>query len=74
MEGEELNTDTPPNVPFSILVPFGHTHSMTGLVLRLCPKVTSQVRLQVAPAMEEPELEIVTPGGAGPALTQNDDV
>ena len=36
VEGEELNTDTPSNVPFSILVPFGHTHSMTGLVLRLC--------------------------------------
>ena len=73
VEGEELKTDTPSNVPFSILVPFGHTHSMTGLVLNLCPKVTSQVRLRVAPAMEEPELEIVTPGGEGPA-TQNGEV
>ena len=74
MEGEELNTDTSSNVLFSILIPFGHTHSMTSLILRLCPKVTSQVRLRVAPAMEEPKLEIVTPGGAGPALTQNDEV
>ena len=74
MKGEELNTDTPPNVPFLIRVPFGNTHTMTGLIISLCPKVTSQVRLRVAPAMEEPKLEIVTQGGAGPTLTQNDDV
>ena len=73
-EGEELNTDTPSNVPFSIQVPFGNTHSMTGLSLRSCAKVTLQVRLWVVPAMDEPELVMVTSGGAIPIFTQDDEI
>ena len=74
MEGEELNTDTPSNVPFSILVLLGHTHSMKGLSLRTCAKITLQVRLRGAPAMEEPETETVTSGGSLPIFTQDDEI
>ena len=74
VEGEELKTDTPSNVPFSISVPFGCTHSMTGLSLRSCAKITLQVRLRGAPTMEEPEPVIVTSGGSLPIFTQDDEI
>ena len=74
MEGEEQKTDTPSNVPFSILVSFGHTYSMTCLSLRSCTKITLQVRLLVVPAMEEPKLVKVSSGGTISIFTQDDEI
>ena len=74
VEREEQKTDTPSNVPFSILVPFRCSHSMTGLSLRMCAKITLQVRLRGAPAMEEPEPVTVTSGGLLPIFTQDGEI
>ena len=71
MEPEELNTDTPSNVPFSILIPFDLTHFMSGHPFTVCVNVTSQVRLRVFAAMEEPKIAVFTSGGSGPTLKWN---
>ncbi len=58
-------TETTTSVPFSILVPPGPTHSMEGVSLSCCSKVTVQERVRVVPAMEGPVLPTLTTGSAG---------
>ena len=61
-------TETLTSVPFPTLAPSGPTHSMEGVSLRACSKVTVQVRVRVFPlAMEDPVLATPTTGSSGTA-------
>ena len=60
-------TDTADSDVVSNMSPSGPTHSMEGVVLSACCKVTLQMRVRVFPAMERPELVIVTTGSSGTA-------
>ena len=64
---EMVTLDTPP------MFLSGTTQSIEGVILSACRKVTLQMRVRVFPAMERPELVIVTTGSSGTACGEGGD-